>query len=256
MTGISIFEFYLINSIHNNTEHDKKLLTLIGINPDLSQNDILNEAIRKSEELGKSGWVVCPYWKVEIDKGETILDTWYRKILNNSCEDIALFFQKNNYELLNNLIGYSIFQIPTHMYSWMIEARTLFSDKKYLSCAMVLTAILEGSIRNCPIEQWKQHLTIYYGSVTENLKLKDSEENLIDKLYDFHYILKSLNIFIENYFNGKKRFEDLEEPSYLERNWLMHGMTQRTVSEIDCIKLFNAISSLHFLVDKYNVKIR
>lgn len=142
------------------------------------------------------------------------------------------------------------------MYLWMVEARTLFLEKKYLSCSMVLTAILEGSIRNCPIESWKFRLTEYYGSVRDNIKLKDSEETLIGTLYDFQYILKSLNIFIENYFDGKKPFPRYEEPSYLERNWLMHGMTQRTVSEIDCIKLFNAISSLHFLVDKYNVKIR
>lgn len=215
MNAISIYQFHLINSVLNNTENDKKLLTLIGFNPDLSQNDNLSEAIKKSEELGKSGWVVCPYWEVDLDKGETIIDTWYRKVSNNSSDDIALFFQKNNYELLNTLIGYSTFQIPTHMYSWMIESRTLFLEKKYLSCAMVLTAILEGSIRNCPIEPWKQQLTKYYGSVKENIKLKDSEENLIGNLYDFHYILESLNIFIENYFNGKKRFEDGEEPSYL-----------------------------------------
>ncbi|MGG0667008.1 hypothetical protein ABE073_00520 [Lederbergia citrisecunda] len=255
MTSLSIYEFYLINSLYDQ-KYNKKLLSLLGFNSNLSENDNLKEAIRKCEELGKNGWAICPYWKVDLEKGETIIGTWYDKIVNNPAEDIAIIFQKNNYELLNSVIGYSTFQLPSHMYLWMNEARILFFEQKYLSCAMVLTAIIEGSIRNCPIEVWRQRTTIYFESVKENIKNEYLEADLLEKLYDYFYILSSLNKFISCFFDGNKPFDKKEEPSYLERNWLMHGMTKRTVSEIDCIKLFNVISSLQFLLDKYNSKNR
>jgi hypothetical protein len=48
---------------------------------------------------------------------------------------------------------------------------------------------------------------------------------------------------------NKGPFDKQIEPNYLERNWLMHGMTRRRITEVDCIKLFNAIEALAFLIE-------
>lgn len=79
----------------------------------------------------------------------------------------------------------------------------------------------------------------------------DEYDQLLNKFYEYLVILSSLDGYINSFFAGGKPIEKKIEPDYLERNWLMHGMTQRTIIEVDCIKLFNTISALAFLMEKY-----
>lgn len=69
----------------------------------------------------------------------------------------------------------------------------------------------------------------------------------ISRYIDTVLLLPSIDGFINTFFNSGLIFQNGIEPQHLERNWLMHGMTDRDVTEEDCIKLFNANVTLCYL---------
>ena len=126
----------------------------------------------------------------------------------------------------------------------------LFFEKYYLGCSMILTALFERGIRDCPIESWKQKVTKFYESAVvdriEEIYNKETIES-ISRYIDTVLLLPSIDGFINTFFNSGLIFQNGIEPQHLERNWLMHGMTDRDVTEEDCIKLFNANVTLCYL---------
>ena len=62
-------------------------------------------------------------------------------------------------------------------------------------------------------------------------------------------IIEFLNrLFVD----GKYTFEKGLEPPYINRNWLLHGRSSRTVERFECIQLFNALSAIEFVFDIAN----
>lgn len=159
---ISIYELLLINRTSSSSSDTGKILDILGFDPNLKENTKSKELQAKCRELGSSGWVICPFWEVNLTTGETIPDTWYEKLNSNSTDTIKEYFKSNNYYLLINIIARSRFNIPSRFYNWINEAEKLFFEKRYIPCAMMLTAILEGSIRECPINIWKRQITKFY----------------------------------------------------------------------------------------------
>ncbi|RKN77086.1 hypothetical protein [Paenibacillus ginsengarvi] len=257
---ISIYELLLLHNYftHKNQTSGSSLgtiLAVLGYDPNLKEDDKSKELQAKCKELGLSGWVISPYWEVNLSKGETIPYTWYEKLKSNSADAIQEYFTMNNNHLLIDIIARSYLSIPHRFYMWIYEAKELFFEKRYISCAMMLTAILEGSIRECPVEVWRQQVTKFYDeAVTQKLQnaFDNEYKQLLNKFYEYLVVLSSLDGYIKSFFDGKKPFDKKVEPDYLERNWLMHGMTHRKITEIDCIKLFNAISTLAFLTENLN----
>lgn len=240
-----------LKSPNKGPEIDDVLCTL-GYDSDLGENSKLEELRVMCEELGELGWVINPFWEANLNLDETIPKTWYLKKEDGSIDGISQYFTIDNYSLLKNSIAYARFGVPHKFYSWINEAEKLFFEKRYTPCVLMQTAILEGCIRECKIDLWKQKLTSFYNeAVGDKIRIiyNDDYTKLINKFYESHVILPSLNGFIEAYFNGKRPFDKKIEPTYLERNWLMHGMTTRKITEIDCIKLFNTLSSLAFLTE-------
>jgi len=173
---------------------------------------------------------------------------------DNQAEKIVNYFLEENYSLLKNINGYSRLKVDRH--DWFTEAEFLFEKHHYSSCAMLLTAILEESIRKCPIEGWFYKVIIFFDNAIHN-KIEDYyNKNLepLNKYLETVLLLPSIDGFIDQYFNsgyhfGKKEENRMkEEPPFLERNWLMHGLTKREVVESDCVKLFNVICSLHYIL--------
>ncbi|GMK38520.1 hypothetical protein PCCS19_15740 [Paenibacillus sp. CCS19] len=226
----------------------KDLLKASGINPNLS-NKKTDEIRIKCKLIGESGWVISPFW--EPNKNETWYDTWFWIAFHGSSDSILDFFKQDNYYLLKNINGYSRFEVDRS--DWFQEAEMLFEQGFYTSCAMLLSAIIDQSIRKSPIDSWKRRIKItdYFDkavkSTVEDYYINKSIEPL-SRYIETSLLLPSLDGFIQRYFNGKYTFEKKVEPNYLERNWLMHGETRRVVSEADCIKLFNAICTLHYVL--------
>lgn len=222
------------------------LLEDIGIDIDFS-NDIANDIRYKCSELGTNGWVISPFW--EPNNGETWYNTWYDLLISGEKEKIKGFFKDNDYKLLNHIRGYARFEVEK--YNWWTEAEDLFDKKFYFGCALILAAILEREIRKCPIDNWRQQITRYFkDSVTNKIVqiYQDDKIEPISKYIDTLLLIPSLDGFIKSFYNSGYTFENKIEPNFVERNWLMHGMTNRKISEEDCIKLFNVNGSLCYVL--------
>ena len=240
-------------SNEDSIQQQKTLLETSELNIKLS-NKTAKEIRSKCELLGEyGGWVISPYWHPRKD--ETWYDTWFWMLHDGVAENISNYFSENNYSLLKNINAFSRFKVSR--YEWFCEAEELFIEKHFTSCAMLLTAILEESVRKCPIKEWRWQIDVFFKDAVLS-KIKDyynKELEPLNRYIETILLLPSLNGFIKKYFNSGIRFERDEnnkdkrsEPSFLERNWLMHGMTKRDITENDCIKLFNAICSLHYLL--------
>ncbi len=229
----------------------KKLLKLSGITQSLS-NKKADDIRTKCKFLGEEGWVTSPFWCPR--ENETWYDTWFWIAYNNQTEKITDYFLENDYSLLKSINGYSRFKVDRH--DWFVEAEILFEKHYYTSCAMLLTAILEESIRKCPVEGWLYKVTNFFDKAINN-KIDDYyNRNLepLNRYIETVILLPSIDGFIDNYFDSGYHFgkdkegRNKEEPHFLERNWLMHGLSKRKVIESDCIKLFNVICSLNYIL--------
>lgn len=253
--GISLQMFRLLfdSKYEKLTDNDyikkqNNLLKISGINKDLN-NKRAKEIRIKCKFLGENGWVISPYWIP--DANETWYDTWFWLAFDGSCDKITDYFLRDDYALLKNINRYSFFEVDRC--DWFKESEILFEQKHFTACAMLLTAILEQSIRKCPIIKWHRRISIteYYNQAIKN-KVEDYYNNYsiepLCRYIETILILPSIDSFISDYFNSGNHFDDGEEPDFLERNWLMHGLTKRTVTESDCIKLYNVICSLTYIM--------
>lgn len=229
----------------NRIQKQNKLLAKRGIDTDFS-NNLTKDIREKCKKIGENGWAHSPYWSP--NKNETWDKTWDKMIQENKSEKILVYFTSNDYSLLHEIIFRGSYQFGN--FNWWKEATDLFFKKYYLGCAMILTALLERGIRDCPIDSWKQKVTKFYESaIVDRISQIYNEESIepISRYIDTVLLLPSLDGFITSFFDGGYRFDNGIEPQYLERNWLMHGMTDRNITEEDCIKLFNANATLCYL---------
>lgn len=247
---MSLYTFRcLIDYKYNGLERVQQqiaLLEAIGIDTSFS-NDVSNGIRSKCNELGLIGVVISPFW--EPNENETWYNTWYDLMNNSQKERIFDFFKEDNYGLLNHIREYT--RLEVEKLNWWIEAEELFDKKIYFGCALILTAILEREIRKCPIDNWRHQITRYFkDSVTDKIAniYKDDRIEPISRYIDTLILLPSLDGFIKSFYNSGYSFEKGLEPNLIERNWLMHGMTDRTITEEDCIMLFNAIGSLCYIL--------
>lgn len=254
----SLHEFRLIaggntNKLSNDDwiMEQKTLLISSGINKEFN-NKRAKEIRLKCEVLGEQGWVISPFWRPYED--ETWYDTWFWKIHDRLADKIADYFIEDSYLLLNQINAFSRFEVSR--IDWFEEAEHLFEEGHYASCAMLLTGILEEGVRKCPIEQWRWRVEVFFNDAITT-KLEDyylRKLEPLNKYIDTILLLPSMNGFINSYFNSGISFgigkdkNKKSEPSFLERNWLMHGMTKREITETDCVKLFNAICTLHYIL--------
>ncbi|RCX07391.1 hypothetical protein DFR58_1548 [Anaerobacterium chartisolvens] len=254
----SLHEFRMIFEYNNENlsnkdfiKKQKKLLKLSGIGQSLS-NKKASEIRIKCKYLGEEGWVISPYWRPR--ENEKWYDTWFGLVFNNQSEKINDYFLENDYLLLKRINERTRYGVNRP--DWFYEAEILFEKHYYTSCAMLLTAVLEESIRKSPIGGWFYKVTNFFDKAVHN-KIEDYyNKNLepLNRYIETVILLPAIDGFINNYFDSGYHFgkdkgnRDKEEPYFLERNWLMHGLTKRKVVEADCVKLFNVICSLDYIL--------
>lgn len=248
---MSVYDLSLLFPYAGKNNYKENML-LLGV--DVDDEEFLKDIENKSKYLGSHGWVVSPYIDTEIGDNLKYIDTWINLINNGNESEIEKYFTDNEYALLRYLFG----STPTEFITfdcykftfWYKEATENFFDDRYCSCAIILTAILEGVIRNSPIEKWRRAIIKFYEDSTEK-NIRATKITEIDDKFAFiierYYLLPSVDSFINMFFGLKSENqfgnEGSWEPQYLTRDWLMHGMTERNISKTYCIKLFNALAS-------------
>ena len=162
----------------------------------------------------------------------------------NEIYDIEKFllwyFTENEYEHFQNMIrGILVAPIGDGLKKLTKECYFAFENKKYAICADSLVAIIEGILSTfCDDKTNIRMMKICQSKVDE---LANEKEHITKK-----YIWVSYNKFIRKLY--EKNDFTADEPSFINRHWLLHGRSAYEIEEIDCLRLFNAVSSLSAIV--------
>lgn len=110
-----------------------------------------------------------------------------------------------------------------------------FENKKYFICANSLVAAVEGILSTF----WEDKKNIWMMQVCQAKvdALANETDHLIEK-----YIWISYSKFIRKLYE-KSDFNN-DEPRFINRHWLLHGRSSYNIEELDCLRLFNAVSSI------------
>ncbi|MBE7033317.1 MAG: hypothetical protein E7406_03725 [Ruminococcaceae bacterium] len=146
------------------------------------------------------------------------------------------FFSDNRYEHFNNIIK-KILESPIEdgLKKLIEECKFAFENKKYAICADSLISAIEGILStfwdnksNTKMMQVCKAKVDEFANETEHITKK--------------YLWISYDKFIRRLYE-KNDFAD-DEPSFINRHWLLHGRSAYEIDETDCLRLFNAISSI------------
>jgi len=124
------------------------------------------------------------------------------------------------------------------------SAITCFKLEQYKACALILCAMIDAEfIKRQPLsdrEVGKRALKKYREG--EGLGIKLDEKPIT-------YLLKVNTLaYLNEIFKYGDNFDPEKEPNVLNRNYLGHGMSTRTVTNIDCIKLFLGLDNTILLL--------
>lgn len=146
------------------------------------------------------------------------------------------FFSDNQYEHFNNMIK-KILESPIEdgLKKLIEECKFAFENKKYAICAASLISAIEGI------------LSTFWDNKSNTKMMQVCKAKVDEFVNETEHITKkylwiSYDKFIRRLYE-KNDFAD-DEPSFINRHWLLHGRSAYEIDETDCLRLFNAISSI------------
>ncbi len=154
---------------------------------------------------------------------------------------LVMFFKQNDYELANKMVDSILSSSISEGLKKMIrECWAAFQGHLYAICATSLLVVIEGVLSE-------------FSEDKGNVKMMKVCQKQVD---DFptggstiaKHTWISYNQFIQNLY--KNCDFNSEEPEEINRHWLLHGRSDYEITELDCIRLFNAVQSLCIVINK------
>lgn len=125
------------------------------------------------------------------------------------------------------------------------ESITLFKKKYYRGCSMLVIAAIDRILsENITVVNERRTKQIGIRAVN---KIKEAFEKNEEELLTYIFIINNLICFLSNLFEDGNDFK--EKIDYVNRNYIMHGWLDDEVTELDCIKLYNALHNLNNNID-------
>lgn len=186
------------------------------------------------------GWFIYPRTeRIELSDGYK-----YKTVDSYNTAVYTKYFNKYfGFALYDNLIN-----------GYYDEAKSCYYDKKYYACVCALLPIIESYTRKLSAYSEAED-----GRFTQFKALNKILSNIprwawvpsvsIDKFIDEYTKIK--NFMLENYY--KHSSQNDEEPEFICRNRLLHGIITRQVSNSDCLKLFLILRSFVYLDKVFGV---
>lgn len=219
----------------------KKLSDLINnVKIDINTEKIkgnMDEQLKIVKSISKYGFLM------PLEFGSDECEHWMNYTNKKELEEILInFFIKNKQKHLIKLKKKFNNKQELDKYKKVYnQAYYSYNKKKYYSSCIILTAILEGLIRN-------------YAELSVNGKynVSGSINRELNKKYKNKYSIgfqdkTGISVFIESYFSSIK-VHDINNNNYFKRNVLMHGLDFKRFKRIDAIKLFNIIDIFNNLM--------
>ncbi len=188
-------------------------------------------------KLDTTGWTLPPEMAI-----------YPIKILGNTNEikDIDGFFHK--YFIGNDKLNFK--SLTTKILNSNIEDKykkgieeCIFAHEngRFIVASITLLTIIEGILSKFDSDKTNIRMMKVCQQQVDNIVNVDEKE-LLKK----HMWVSYKNFITKLY--AKSDF-NLDEPSFINRHWLLHGRSEYNLSEVDCLKLFNAVSTIASIVD-------
>ena len=196
----------------------------------------IKETLKKIKELAKTGWV--------LPNEETSEEHW--NFLNNRNDIVKLddlfrhYFNDDDCKKINNLNERFLENKSINKFKSLYEqALSLFKNKSYSGSLIILSVIYEGIIR-------------YFIQYNDNTAVSSNINNCLNAMYKNKITIifqdrEAIKTFTEEFFK-KTDFNNVNDSNYFNRNILLHGIDYTYVTDLDVIKLFNAIDVLISLI--------
>lgn len=189
---------------------------------------------------GENGWTIIPHAPAGLFK---------TKIADKSERDkIALrYLRKNDMEdLFSNLQGMRL------NHKDLNEAIYCYNNKCYKACAMILCSMIDGMIyKRQPVKKGSRRK----GDSRFFEKIKESglKEDLLQQSF-FLLQMNNLIAYLTKLFENGKDFQ--LDTKVLNRNFLLHGMSKKNVSQKECKQLFLAVYNTKLIIEGVNGRLK
>ncbi|TMN21852.1 hypothetical protein [Lentibacillus cibarius] len=115
-----------------------------------------------------------------------------------------------------------------------------YENKKYIITSITLITVIEGILSSFYPDKTNVRMMKVCQIQVDKI---EGNKSVIEK-----YVWLSYNNFVRKLYE-KSDFNNTE-PSSINRHWLLHGRSEYNLTEIDCLRLFNAVSSICSIVNK------
>lgn len=189
-----------------------------------------SELIDAYETWGKFGWTIIP------DASMDIFNTKPNDILNAN-KLVEKYIKKNNiHEIFSTLTSFSTNNID------LDESIFCYNNKKYKACALIVFTIIERTMLNYQKENNIRNFKVSKSAVDElNKRINHNVGSNIFEIFPYLFILNTFSCLDEFFCHGNN-FKT--EGPLINRNFLCHGMSRRSVRKRDCIQLFLLLLNL------------
>lgn len=185
---------------------------------------------------GKHGWTVPPYASLSIfDKKPQSLQeaNKYMRQYINTASMKELFIELGRLDNLRK--------------DDLQEAILNFENRRYKSCSMILFALIDGKIIRYQDKEINRKVGFYGAKkICNKIESEFSSKNAFFSLLNLINITSALEITFEN----AKNFKD--QPTVVNRNFILHGMLYGRVRRRDEAQLFLLLYNLIELFDFYS----
>lgn len=179
------------------------------------------------KDWGDYGWGIIDYVPKE--------NTYFQKIESVQEADSIMEVELSN-EIISKLIN-DISKTDLHS-DRFDEAVACFNEEKYTACILILFSMIDAFCIQLQKIIKKKDITLA-NVFSKNILKKDEINELTISAYLRVYIpFHAITVL----FGTHKNF--IDEPDLPNRNFISHGMNQRQVTKIDCVKVLSIISNL------------
>lgn len=198
------------------------------------------------KQLGRAGWVISEYSNPAGSK------EWYDLLTKQEGEKIVTYFEGGNgYILVDSIQSLEREYVTEPNQRYFSKAKSFFEQEDYMTTAIYLVILIEArtnQLMNYPSgTRYKQKYSVEGFENYLNTEFKKIN-SFFTKRFLFLEMYPSIIEFLNRLFiDGKYTFEKKVEPPYINRNWLLHGRSIRTIERYECIQLFNALSVIEFV---------
>lgn len=147
------------------------------------------------------------------------------------------YFDEKNLENIFNEIKKNKDIIP----NYIEEAIKLYRDGYYRGSAMLIIACMDKVFSSNIVDDNARKYKKQIGNRAVSSMIETLNKNEKDFILNI-FILYNLLEYLKILFTDGDDFNN--EPDNINRNYLMHGWQEREISEVECIKLFNALKIL------------